>query len=65
MIVAIWTQSALLHFLPASERMNLDRVTLDPVVFAFALVAAVATAIRFWRLPALQISRAARWHPAG
>ena len=56
-IVAIWTQSALLHFLPASERTNLGRTTLDPAVFAFALAAAVATAIVFGIIPALQISR--------
>jgi len=56
-IVAIWTQSALLHFLPASERANLGRTTLDPAVFAFALAAAVATAIVFGIIPALQISR--------
>ena len=56
-IVAIWTQSALLHFLPASERTNLSRATLDPAVFAFALAAAVATAIVFGIIPALQISR--------
>ena len=58
-IVAIWTQSALLHFLPASERTNLGRTTLDPAVFAFALAAAVATAIVFGIIPALQISRGA------
>jgi putative ABC transport system permease protein len=58
-IVAVWTQSALLHFLPASERMNLGRITLDPAVFGFALVAAVATAIVFGIIPALQISRGA------
>jgi predicted permease len=58
-IIAIWTQSALLHFLPASERTNLGRATLDPAVFAFALAAAVATAIVFGVIPALQISRGA------
>ncbi len=56
MIVAIWAQSALLHFLPASERINLGRTTLDPMVFAFALAVAVATAIGFGLIPALQIS---------
>ncbi len=34
--------------------MNLDRITLDPIVFGFALVAALATAILFGILPALQ-----------
>jgi predicted permease len=58
-IVAIWTQSALLHFLPASERTNLGGTTLDPAVFAFALATAVATAIVFGLIPALQISRGA------
>jgi len=53
-LVALWTQSALLHFLPASERMNLARARLDPIVFAFAFVAALATAILFGILPALQ-----------
>ena len=56
-LVAIWTQSALLHFLPANERINLGQTTLDPVVFGFALAAAFATAILFGIIPALQISR--------
>ena len=56
LVCAIWTQSALLHFLPASERMNLGRAALDPVVFGFALAAAVATAVLFGIIPALQIS---------
>jgi putative ABC transport system permease protein len=59
LLCAIWTQSALLHFLPASERMNLGRTTLDPVVFGFALAAAVTTAILFGIIPAFQISRGA------
>ncbi|HEY1583523.1 MAG TPA: ABC transporter permease [Chthoniobacterales bacterium] len=59
-VCAIWTQGALLHFLPASERMNLGRTTLDPVVFAFAFAAATATAILFGLIPALQISNGAR-----
>ncbi len=58
-VVAIWTQSALLRFLPASGRMNLGPAALDPTVFGFALAAALVTAILFGLLPALQISRGA------
>ncbi len=56
-VLAIWTQGALLHFLPASERMNL-RVTLDPMVLGFALATSTATAILFGIIPALKIPRA-------
>ncbi len=59
LVCAIWTQSALLYFLPVSERMNLGRTSLDPVVFGFALAATFATAILFGIIPALQISRGA------
>ena len=65
LLCAIWTQSALLYFLPASERMNLGRTALDPAVFAFALAAAVVTAILFGIVPALQISRGALLSAAG
>ena len=57
LFVAIWTQRLLLHFLPASERVNLGRSVIDPVVFGFAFAAAVVTAILFGVIPALQISR--------
>ncbi len=56
---AIWTQSALLYFLPANERLNLGRTALDPMVFGFALAAALGTAVLFGIIPALQISRGA------
>ncbi|MBA3543990.1 MAG: ABC transporter permease [Chthoniobacterales bacterium] len=59
LICASWTQSALLHFLPASERMNLGRTALDPAVFGFAFAAAVVTSILFGILPALHLSRGA------
>jgi predicted permease len=57
LLIAVWTQSALLHFLPAQERLNLGRATLDPGVFAFAFVASLGTAILFGVVPALQITR--------
>ncbi len=40
-VFAVWTQSALLHFLPADQRMNLN-ITIDPVVLAFVLATSVA-----------------------
>jgi predicted permease len=57
LLVAVWTQRLLLHFLPASQRVNLSQIALDPVVFGFAFAAAVVTAILFGIIPALQISR--------
>ncbi len=57
LLLAIWTQSALLHFVPANERMNLGHATLDPSVFVFAFAASLATALLFGIVPALQISR--------
>lgn len=63
-VVATWTESALLYFLPANERLNLGGTRLDPAVFGFALAATVATAILFGIIPALQVSRrslAAQW----
>jgi putative ABC transport system permease protein len=55
--VAICAQGLLLHFLPANERVNLGAGAIDPVVFGFALAAAVATAVLFGMIPALQILR--------
>ena len=57
LLIAVWTQSALLHFLPAQERLNLGHASLDPGVFAFAFVASVVTAVLFGIVPALQITR--------
>ncbi|HMJ07057.1 MAG TPA: ABC transporter permease [Chthoniobacterales bacterium] len=57
LLIAVWTQSALLHFLPAQERLNLGHATLEPGVFAFAFVASLVTAILFGIVPALQITR--------
>ncbi|HEY2800146.1 MAG TPA: ABC transporter permease [Chthoniobacterales bacterium] len=59
LLFGIWTQSALLYFLPASERMNIGRATLDPRVFAFAFAAALATALLFGIVPAMQMARGA------
>ena len=56
-VVAIWTESALLYFLPANQRLNLGGTRLDPTVFGFALAATVVTAILFGIIPALQVSR--------
>jgi predicted permease len=57
LLIAVWTQSALLHFLPAQERLNLGHASLDPGVFVFAFVASVGTAILFGIVPALQVTR--------
>ena len=55
-IFAIWIQSALLHFLPADQRMNLE-IRIDPVILGFALAASLMTAILFGIIPALKISQ--------
>ena len=55
-VFAIWTQGALLHFLPADQRSNLG-ISLDPVILGFALAASAVTAILFGIIPALKISR--------
>ena len=56
-VVAIWTQSLLLHFLPPNDRANLSDSAIDPAVFGFAFAAALVVAILFGIIPALQISR--------
>ena len=59
LLFALWTRSALLYFLPASERTNIGSAALDARVFAFAFAASLVTAILFGIVPALQTTRGA------
>ncbi len=55
--VAAWCQSALLSFVPASQRMNLD-ASPDLYVLGFALFISLLTGLAFGVGPAWQVSRA-------